>query len=70
MWEQYSRIKPFGHQDRLLATIATILHNVYRGESEAVGIDAFLPIETTEDEQREAALEKALLKAMRNKDRK
>ena len=68
-WQAYAQLKPFGHENRLLARIACLIYNSNRGENPPVDIDAFLPVIRAEDERRETAMEKALLEAMkRNKE--
>jgi hypothetical protein len=50
-WHAYSRLKPFGHQDRILALIAARVINSTRGEGqEQVEIDDILPIARSPEE--------------------
>lgn len=69
-WQAYAGLKPFGHENRLLAQIACLIYNSNRGESDPVDVDAFLPIVRSESDERDAAMEKALMEAMkRNKEK-
>ena len=67
-WLAYSRLKPFGHQDRLLAQIMTRYYNATRNEGdEPADIDAFLPVYRTEAELLKREEEKMLAEMMKEK---
>jgi len=70
MWEQYARIHPFGHQNRLLAQIAVRLYNATRAEtSDVAELDNFLPIEIPQEEIKQGILEKEFAKAVNRSKR-
>lgn len=57
-WYAFSRIKPFGHSDRLLALIACILYNSRRPEGEEpMRIEDLLPISLVEPTEEEKMLQ-------------
>jgi hypothetical protein len=69
-WQSYAGLKPFGHENQLLAQIACLIYNSNRGDAQPVDADAFLPVARTVTEERDAAMEKALMQAMkRNKEK-
>jgi hypothetical protein len=69
-WQEYAGLKPFGHENRLLAKIACLIYNTNRGDAQPVDVDDFLPIARSKTEEREAAMEKGIMEAMkRNKEK-
>lgn len=66
-WLAYSRLRPFGHTNRLLAEIEALLYNVHRGEhDDAITGTDILPVsepdEDDEQSERQRAMEAALEK--------
>jgi hypothetical protein len=60
-WRAYSGIKPFGHQDRILAHIMARLMNVTNEKgSDVVQVEDILPYALSEEEERDNAKDKML----------
>jgi hypothetical protein len=65
-WIAYSNMHPFGHENRLLAQLATIICNYIRPpNSDPIEMDAFLPISLSEEEQKQRLMDKGLEVARR-----
>lgn len=70
-WKAYAGIRPFGHENRLLAHLCALTYNIHRGDNPALDPDVFLPVRHSKEEIREAEMERGLLQAMkRNRERK
>jgi len=61
MWEQYSHIKPFGHQDRILAHIFARLVNLTKAEhADSIDIHDILPYIREAEEVMQSAEERMI----------
>jgi hypothetical protein len=70
-WQAYAGIKPFGHENRLLAHIAVRLLNATKGENDPyLDIPDLLPLARSHEEVVQAAVEKGMVKAIQRTKRK
>jgi hypothetical protein len=65
-WIAYGRLKPFGHENRLLAQQLAMTYNIHRGDNPPFETEDYLPTYKTEYEMRKQA-EMKMLQEMEKK---